>query len=85
VGVEVTIESWGGSEVFAGLIDQTGGNIDQIDADGAYDTRTAYEVAAKQGARLAVPPRSNAVKWKAGHPRNDVLDEIDSKGGNVET
>lgn len=80
VGVEVTTESWGDSEVFEALIDQTEGDIDQIDADGAYDTRGAYEVAARRGAKLVVPPRANAVKWEVGHPRNDVLDEIEEKG-----
>ena len=47
VGVEVTTESWGDSKVFEGLIDQIDRDIDQIDADGAYDTREAYEVAVK--------------------------------------
>jgi hypothetical protein len=80
VGVEVTTEDWGDSEVFAGLIDQVEGKINQIDGDGAYDTREAYEVAQNRGATLVVPPRQNAVEWEAGHPRTEALAQIKEKG-----
>lgn len=43
--MEVTTEEWGDNEVFAGLIDQIESPIEQINADGAYDTHEAYEVA----------------------------------------
>ena len=80
LGVEVTTEAWADCEVFEGLMDQVEGNIEQIDADGAYDTRHVYEVAAQREATLVVPPRENAAKWEDGHPRNAVLDEIAKKG-----
>lgn len=80
VGVEVTTEEWGDSEVFAGLIDQVVGEIEQIDADGAYDTYEAYEVAQERQATLVVPPRENAVEWEAGHPRTEALKEIKEIG-----
>ena len=60
VGVEVTTAGWTDGEVFEGLLDQVEGNIEQIDGDGAYDTRGVYEAAAARGARLVVPPRDNA-------------------------
>lgn len=44
IAVEVTAEAWAECEVFAGLMDQIEGVIEQIDADGAYDTREAYDV-----------------------------------------
>lgn len=80
VGVEVTTEDWGDSEVFGGLIDQVEGKIDQIDGDGAYDTREAYDVAKNRDATLVVPPRENAVEWEAGHPRTEALAQIKEKG-----
>jgi hypothetical protein len=80
IGVEVTTVEWRKSEVFEGLVEQVEGEIDQIDADGAYDTREAYAVAAERGARLVVPPRDNAIPWEAGHPRNDALERIAEQG-----
>lgn len=80
VGVEVTTVEWADSEVFEGLVEQVEGAVEQIDADGAYDTRRAYEAAAARGAALAVPPRENAVPWEEGHPRNKVLAQIAEQG-----
>ncbi len=80
LGVEVTTEACADCEVFEGLMDQMEGNIEQIDTDGAYDTRNAYEAVAQQEAVLVVPPRENAVKWEDDHPRNAVLDAITAKG-----
>lgn len=39
VAVEVTTVEWTDAEVFAGLLEQVEGEISQVDADGAYDTR----------------------------------------------
>ena len=80
VGVEVTTEEWADCEVFGDLIGQVEGTIMQIDADGAYDTREAYEVAAQREATFVVPPRENAVLWEEGHPRNEALRQIEAKG-----
>lgn len=80
VSVAVTTEEWGDNEVFRELIDQIEGSIEQIDADGAYDTREAYDVAETRGATLVVPPRKNAVPWEAEHPRTQALQEIEEKG-----
>lgn len=80
VGVEVTTVEWADSEVFEDLVGQAEGTIEQIDGDGGYDTRGAYAVAAKLGARLVVPPRENAVSWEEGHPRTQALAEIEEKG-----
>ena len=80
VGVEVTTEEWGDSEVFGGLINQVEGQIKQIDGDGAYDTREAYEIAQNREATMVVPPRENAVEWEAGHPRTEALAKIKETG-----
>lgn len=80
IAVEVTTTAWTDGEVFGGLIDQVEGAIEQIDADGAYDTREAYDIAAQREARLVVPPRDNAVPWEPTHPRTHALADIAQKG-----
>ena len=80
VGVEVTTADWTDGEVFEGLLDQVEGNIEQVDGDGAYDTRGAYAAAAARNARLVVPPRENAVPWEEGHPRSEALADIAKDG-----
>ena len=80
VGVEVTTIEWTDGEVFGDLVGQVAGTIEQIDGDGAYDTRGAYDVAAELGATLVVAPRENAVPWEDGHPRTQALAEIEEKG-----
>ncbi|MBK1718948.1 IS5 family transposase [Thiocystis violacea] len=80
IGVEVTTPAWTDGEVFRELVDQVDGVIEQIEADGAYDTHEAYDVAAQHQAKLVVPPRDNAVAWDAEHPRTQALAEIQEKG-----
>ena len=41
IGVEVTTVAWADGEVFEGLVEPIEGPIEQIDGDGAYDTRNA--------------------------------------------
>lgn len=80
IGVEVTTVEWSDGEVFESLLDQVEGNIEQVDGDGAYDTRGAYDAAAARGARRVVPPRENAVPWEEGHPRTQALENIAQHG-----
>jgi len=61
VSTEVTTVDWADCDVFDELVEQVKGKIEQIDADGAYDTCHVYEVAAARETRLVVPPRENAV------------------------
>ncbi len=62
--------------MISGLVEQVEGEIEQIDADGAYDTRHAYEVTAARETRLVVPPGENAVPWDKDHPQNAVLEQV---------
>ena len=80
IGVEVTTPAWADCEVFEGLLNQIEGTIEQIDVDGAYDTRSVYEAASQRGARLIVPPRKNAVPWEDQHPRTKALTAIAEQG-----
>ncbi|MBK5964889.1 IS5/IS1182 family transposase [Thiocystis minor] len=80
LGVAVTTPAWTDGDVFRELVEQVDGVIEQIDADGAYDTREADDVAAQHQAKLIVPPRENAVAWDVDHPRTQALAEIQGKG-----
>ncbi len=80
IGVEVTTEEWADCEVFENLMAQVDSPVEQIGGDSAYDTCGAYAVADALEAKLVVPPRDNAVAWEDGHPRNDVLKQIEEKG-----
>lgn len=80
IGVEVTTTAWTDGEVFDDSMEQIDGVIDQIDADGAYDTRAADDIAAQHHATLVVPPRENALPWDAAHPRTQALAAIQEKG-----
>ena len=64
IGLEVTTLEGSDAERFGGRVGQVDATIDRIAADGAYDTREAYEVAAQRGGTLVVRPRENAVPGK---------------------
>jgi hypothetical protein len=77
---EVTTVDWADGEVFSGLIEQIEGPIEQIDGDGAYDTREVYQAGRDRGAKGVVPPRDNAVPWEPEHPRTQALADIADQG-----
>jgi hypothetical protein len=63
IGVEVTTADWGDSEVFTGWLDQVEGEVSQVSADGAYDTKECRRAIIERGAKAAIPPREGAVFW----------------------
>lgn len=80
VGVEVTTIEWADCEVFEGLLDQVDGPIEQVDGDGAYDTREVHDAIAARGAKAAIPPRENAVPWEENHPRTLIVAAVAARG-----
>lgn len=52
------------SEVFNDLLAQVNDELEQVTADGAYDTHDCYLSAIKRGAKPCFPPRKNAVRHK---------------------
>lgn len=56
--------AWTDGEVFEGLVEQVEGAVEPIDAEGAYDSRSAYAVAAARETTLVVPPRDHAIPWE---------------------
>lgn len=73
-------------EVVSMLLDQIEDEIEQVSADGAYDTRSCYEAIQQQGAKAVIPPRKGAKIWVHGntkaerHPRDENLRQIRCKG-----
>lgn len=55
------------SEVFDKLLDDVNVQINQVCADGAYDTNTCYEALEKRGSEATIPPRKNAKIQKHGN------------------
>jgi len=55
--------------VLPDLLEQISGPITQLSGDGGYDYTTCYEALAETGARVTIPPRSNARL----HPQDERL------------
>ena len=86
LSVKMTSNDCGDNEVFEDLIDPIDEPIEQISADGAYDTWEAHRIAQEKGARLVVPPQENAVlkdpdfhQWETPL-RDDYIREIQEIG-----
>jgi len=73
VGIEVTDERVGDGKMFSPLIDQSkqnleGRKIEQVDADGAYETRDAFNKLAENNITPAIKIRSNTSTKSRGSP-----------------
>jgi hypothetical protein len=74
------------SEVLVDLLEATDADLEQVSADGAYDTRPCYEVIQEREAKAGIPPRKNAKIWQHGnckalpHPRDENLRAIRQHG-----
>jgi IS5 family transposase len=70
------------SEVLPQLLDAIPEEIEQVSADGAYDTASCYDATEQRQATAAIPPRRNARIWQHGnrkapaHPRDENLRQI---------
>jgi DDE family transposase len=85
VATLTTTNNVGDGEVLSDLLDQVPEPIDQVSADGSYDTRDCHEAIAQRQARAAIPPRENAQPWKPNpdgtvHPRTAILERIGEIG-----
>ena len=85
VATLTTTNAVGDGEGLPRLLDQVAGPIEQVSADGSYDTRLCHEAIAQRQARAAIPPRENAQPWAAnpdgsGHPRTAILARIGEVG-----
>jgi hypothetical protein len=47
--------------------------LHEVSADGAYDTRSSYEVLKEKGAKALIPPKKNARIWQHGNSKAERL------------
>ncbi|ROQ24193.1 IS5 family transposase [Gallaecimonas pentaromativorans] len=73
IGAQVSLESVGDSEVFPALLSPLRRRIEQVSADGAYDSKACHRLLQKKGTKATIPPRKTAGFWEQGHPRNDAV------------
>ena len=77
--VEITGSHIGDAPVLPDLLGQIPADeqIGSVTADGAYDTRKCHDAIADRGAYAVIPPRRNAMLWKAvtagAMARNETL------------
>jgi IS5 family transposase len=79
----VTAErSVGDCEKLGDLLDAISEPIDQVSADGAYDTIGCHQAIAARKARAAIPPRETAVVRETGEwdARDDTVRRIEESG-----
>jgi hypothetical protein len=82
----VSTNDWGDCEILPDLLGQIEGDIEQVSADGAYDTSDCYDTITERGAKPVIPPRKNAVIWQHGnrkappHPRDKALRSVRKHG-----
>lgn len=82
----VSSNNVGDSEILPQLLDDIVEEIEQVSADGAYDTVGCYDAIEHRQATAAIPPRRNARIWQHGnckapaHPRDENLRRIRTVG-----
>ena len=79
---EVTTNDYHDSEIFPELLSNIEGEIEQVSADGAYDTQGCYEQIEKEKAKATIPPQHNANKRKEKvlEQRNKTIERIEEVG-----
>jgi hypothetical protein len=86
VAVVVSTNNVGDAEVLSDLLEQVDGDIEQVSADGAYDSEGSYREITERGARPVIPPRKNAVIAQHGNckapprPRDGTIRSIRRHG-----
>ena len=86
VAAAVSTNSFKDSQLLPDLLEQVEGELSQVSADGAYDSRNCYDAIGERGARAAIPPQKRARIWHHGntkaerHIRDENLRAIRRKG-----
>jgi len=73
VAVIVSTNSFKDSQLLPDLLAQVEGQIRQVSADGAYDSRNCYDAIRQRGARAAIPPQKSARIWQHGNTKAERL------------
>jgi IS5 family transposase len=86
VAAVVSTNDFKDSQLLEDLLEQIADEIQQVSADGAYDSRNCYDLIRERAARAAIPPRDGAKIWQHGntkaerHIRDENLRAIRKKG-----
>ena len=84
--VVLSDNSFKDNELFEDLLTGIDDRINQVSADGAYDSRSCYNICKDKGIKLVVPPRKDAVIERHGNchdpplPRDTHIREIKKIG-----
>ncbi len=76
IAAQMSLESVGDNQALPALLNPLRRKIQQVSADGAYDTKACYKLLANKQAMATIPPRANAGYWEPGHPRNDAVSAL---------
>ena len=66
-----TTNDVGDAEVLESLLEQIDGSVNSVAADGAYDTRKAYDLIRQRNAKALIPPRKGAKIWLHGNSKKE--------------
>lgn len=66
-----TTNDVGDAEVLDSLLEQIDGPVNSVAADGAYDTRKAYDLIRQRNAKALIPPRKGAKIWQHGNSKKE--------------
>ncbi|QGS48980.1 IS5-like element ISSpu14 family transposase [Shewanella putrefaciens] len=78
VSAEVSLVNVADNEVLPTMLNPLRRKVNQVSADGAYDTKECHKLLRHKGAKPTIPPRSNAGYWEDGHPRNEAVEALKS-------
>ena len=86
ISAALSTNSFKDNQLFDDLIDEIPGHIDQVSADGAYDSKGCYDKARKRGFKAVIPPRKGAKIGQHGNckapreQRDEHIREINRYG-----
>jgi transposase len=75
ISYEVTSSSGGDAKQLPILLEKSPKSIDEVIADGAYDTQSCREAIAKRGAKALIRPRKGSLTGIKNYPGSDERDE----------
>ena len=71
VAAVVTTNNFKDSHLLEHLLAQVEGEVKQVSADGAYDSRNCDDALRERKARAAIPPRRSARIWQHGNTKRE--------------
>ncbi|PCS21699.1 Mobile element protein [Candidatus Enterovibrio escicola] len=73
MAAKVSLVSVGDNAVLPTFINLLRRRIQQVSADGVYDTKAGHHVLKNKVITPTIPPRSNTEYWEKRHPRNEAI------------